>query len=228
MFAMKRIHPMKSDNDIQQDVRDEIKWDARTTASDIGVTVKDGVVSLSGTTGHFIQKTAAEEAAQRVAGVRAVANEIKVKFFDFSFKRNDQDIAEAALNALRWEYQVPEKNIKVSVSDGAVTLRGHVEWAYQREAACDCVRSLHGVTDVINEIDIKPSLHPSDIKARIEAAFRRSADADSKAISVSVSGNRVTLSGNVHSMAEKDDAGWSALCAPGVSTVDNNLSVSAH
>ena len=218
---------MKTDNEIQQDVRDELKWDARTTASEIGVTVKDGIVNLNGTTGHYVQKTAAEEAAQRVAGVRAVTNEIKVKFFDLSFKRTDQDIAEAAINALKWDYQVPE-GIKVSVSDGAVTLKGKVEWDYQKEAAKDCVKSLMGVSDVSNEIEIKASVQPADIKKRIEAAFKRSADTESKGINVDVDGAKVTLTGSVHSMSEKYDARWAAYCAPGVNKVDNNLNVSTY
>lgn len=218
---------MKTDNQIQQDVRDELKWDARTTASEVGVTVKDGIVNLNGTTSHYIQKTAAAEAAQRVAGVRAVTNEIKVKFFDFSFKRNDQDIAEAAINALKWDYQVPD-GVKVVVSDGVVKLSGKVEWAYQMEAAKNCVKSLHGVSNVVNEIELKSSTEPTDIKTRIEAAFKRSAETDSQGINVAVDGSRVTLSGNVHSMAEKDDARWAAYCAPGITRVDNNLSVSAY
>ncbi len=218
---------MKTDNQIQQDVRDELKWDARTTASEIGVTVKDGIVSLNGTTGHYVQKTAAEEAAQRVAGVRAITNEIKVKFFDFSFKRNDQDIAEAAINALKWDYSVPE-GIKVSVSDGAVTLKGKVEWDYQKEAAKNCVKSLMGVNDVSNEIEIKSNVQPADIKTRIQAAFKRSADTESEGIDVAVDGAKVTLSGSVHSMAEKNDARWAAYFAPGITKVDNNLSISSY
>jgi len=218
---------MKTDNEIQQDVRDELKWDARTTASEIGVTVKDGIVSLNGTTGHYIQKVAAEEATQRVAGVRAVTNEIKVSLFDISLKRNDNDIAEAAVNALQWNYEAPA-GVKVSVSDGKVTLKGKVEWSYQKEVAENCVKSLRGVKNVSNEIEIKSNIQPSDIKTRIEAAFKRSADTESEGINVAVDGTKVTLSGNVHSMAEKNDARWAAYFAPGISSVDNNLNVSNY
>ncbi len=218
---------MKTDNQIQQDVREELKWDARTTASEIGVTVKEGIVSLNGTTAHYVQKTAAEEAAQRVAGVRAVTNEIKVHFLNFSFKRTDTDIAEAAINALKWHWEVPE-GIKVSVSEGNVTLRGQVEWAYQKEAAKNCVKSLMGVSNVNNEIELKSSVQPADIKTRIEAAFKRSADTDSKGIDVAVDGGRVTLNGSVHSMAEKNDALWAAYCAPGITSVENNLNISPN
>ena len=218
---------MKTDNEIQQDVRDELKWDARTTASEVGVTVKDGIVSLNGKTAHYIQKEAVEEAAQRVSGVRAVTNEIKVSLFDISFKRNDTDIAEAAINALKWNYEAPA-GIKVSVSDGNVTLKGEVEWSYQKEVAQNCVKSLMGVKNVTNEIEIKASVQPADIKTRIEAAFKRSADTESKGINVDVDGSKVTLSGSVHSMAEKNDARWAAYFAPGISKVDNNLNVSNY
>jgi osmotically-inducible protein OsmY len=217
---------MKTDSEIQQDVQEEIKWDARITASEIGVSVKDGIVSLNGSTGHYIQKTAAEEAAQRVFGVRAVTNEIKVNFLDFSFNRSDQDIAETAIKALNWTYQVPE-GIKISVSDGTITLKGEVEWAYQKEAAKNCVKSLMGVRHVNNEIKLTSHIKPADVKSRIEAALRRSADMESKGIKVAVDGSTVTLSGSVHSMAEKDDARWAAYCAPGITCVNNNLSIHA-
>ena len=217
---------MKTDTQIQQDVRDELKWDARVTPTDIGVSVKEGVVTLNGKAPHFMEKTAAEDAAQRVSGVRAVVNEIKVMFFDSSSQRSDQDIAEAALNVLKWNYDVP-LDIKVSVSNGSITLKGNAEWAFERDAAAKAVRSLMGVSDVFNEIVIKSKLQPTDIKTRIEAAFKRSAESEGKSISVAVNGDRVTLTGTVHSLSEKDDAGFAAYCAPGVSLVDNYLSVAA-
>lgn len=217
---------MKTDTQIQQDVRDELKWDARVTPTDIGVSVKEGVVTLNGKAPHFMEKTAAEDAAQRVSGVRAVVNEIKVMFFDSSSQRSDQDIAEAALNVLKWNYDVP-LDIKVSVSNGSITLKGNAEWAFERDAAANAVRSLMGVSDVFNEIVIKSKLQPTDIKTRIEAAFKRSAESEGNSISVSVDGDRVTLTGTVHSLSEKDDAGFAAYCAPGVSLVDNYLNVAA-
>ena len=221
---MKKEFNMKTDTQLQQDVRDEIRWDARVTPTDIGVSVKDGVVTLNGKAPHYMEKTAAEEAAQRVCGVRAVANEIQVKFFDDSFKGSDEEIAEAAINALKWSYGVPD-GIKVSVAQGCITLKGKAEWAYQKEAARSAVKSLMGVNDVINEVVIKSVIEPSDIKTRIEAAFKRSAESEGKGISVEVNGDRVTLTGSVHSIAEKDDARWAAFCAPGISKVDNNLRV---
>jgi len=217
---------MKTDTRIQQDVRDELKWDARVTPTDIGVSVKEGLVTLSGQAPHFMEKTAAEEAAQRVSGVRAVANEITVMFFDSSSQRSDHEIAEAALNALKWNYEVPH-DIKVSVSNGCITLKGKAEWAFERDAAADAVRSLMGVSDVFNLIEIKAKIQPTDIKTRIEAALKRSAESEGKGISVSVSGDHVTLTGTVHSLTEKEDARWAAYCAPGVSHVDNYLNVAA-
>ena len=133
---------MKTDTQIQQDVRDELKWDARVTPTDIGVSVKEGVVTLNGKAPHFMEKTAAEDAAQRVSGVRAVVNEIKVMFFDSSSQRSDQDIAEAALNVLKWNYDVP-LDIKVSVSNGSITLKGNAEWAFERDAAANAVTGTH-------------------------------------------------------------------------------------
>lgn len=217
---------MKTDNQIQQDVSEQLKWDVRVTASEVGVTVKDGIVTLSGTSPHYIEKLAAEESTQKVGGVRAVANEIKVSFFNLSFKKDDRQIAEAAVDALLWDYEVPD-GIKVSVSDGRVTLKGSTEWAFQKEAAKNAVKSLIGVKDVNNEILIKSKAQAPDVKSRIEAALKRSAEKDGKNIKVKIHGDRVTLSGNVHSVAEKEDACWAAFCAPGIIGVDNELSVSA-
>ena len=218
---------MKTDNQIQEDVREQIKWDARISASDVGVTVQDGITTLFGTCPHYIEKMAAEEAAQKVGGVKAVVNEIKVSFLNFSFKENDQKIVNAAIDALFWDYEVPE-GIKISVADGKVTLRGVTDWEFQKEAAKNAVKSLKGVSDVINEITIREKVMVPDVQTRIEAALKRSAEKDSKNIKVKLNGNRVTLSGTVHSLAEKEDARWAAFSAAGVVGVDNNLSVSSY
>ena len=217
---------MKTDTQMQIDVRDELRWDARVTPTDIGVMVKDGVVTLTGDAPHFVEKKAAEEAAQRVNGVRAVANEIKVKFLDYSTERSDQDIGEAAISALKWSYEAPS-DVRVSVSNGAVTLKGTAEWNYQRNAAKAAVMSLAGVSDVINEIILEAKVQPSDVKARIEAALKRSAVSEGDGITVEVKRNQVTLKGKVHSLTEKEDVRWAAYLAPGVTQVDNQLNVAS-
>jgi osmotically-inducible protein OsmY len=216
---------MKTDTQIQNDVTDELKWNPMVTAIHIGTTVKDGIVTLSGNVPHYTEKNAAEEAVQRVSGVRAVANELEVQLIE-SYERSDEDIAEAALNALKWNYQVPE-GVKVSVSKGWVTLKGTVQWDFERTAAKNAVRHLMGVTGVFDEIKLKSQAQPEDVKTRIEAALKRSAETEGKGISVEVDGTRVTLRGQVHSLAEKEDARFAAWCTPGVTTVENELRVAA-
>jgi osmotically-inducible protein OsmY len=216
---------MKTDSQIQKDVTDELRWNPNVSDAHIGTKVQNGVVTLTGDIPHYMEKRGAEEAVQRVSGVRAVANELEVKLLD-SFERSDEDIAEAALGALKWTYQVPE-DVKVSVNKGWVTLRGNAEWDFQRTAAKNAVSSLMGVVAVENDIKIKSQAQPADIKNRIEAALKRSAEAEGEGIRVSVDGNRVTLTGEVHSFNEKEDARWAAWGAPGVTTVQNDLRIAS-
>ncbi len=211
----------KTDEDVKRDVTTELMWDPKINSSQIKVTANNGIVTLLGTVPHFSEKSSAEQAAQRVGGVKAVADELEVKGI---FDKTDEQIAEAALHALKWNYSVPE-GIKVSVEKGWVTLRGETEWDYQRNAARDSVSGLLGVCGVKNSITIKSKLQPSDIKTRIEEALKRSAEAEGKKISVSVHGDTVTLSGRVHSIAESLDAREAAWMAPGVRTVENNLTI---
>lgn len=211
----------KKDTQIQQDVVNELKWDPSITSSQISVTANDGVVTLRGHVPHYFEKSSAEEAAQRVGGVRAVADEIEVKMMG-SYERSDEEIAEAALNALTWNYTVPE-GVKVVVRQGWITLTGEAEWDFERSAAKNSVSQMMGVRGVTNEMSIKSKARPADIKQRIEEALKRSAEAEGRKINVEVNGDRVTLSGKVESMSEIDEARLAAWKAPGVMTVENNL-----
>jgi len=213
----------KEDSKIQSDVMSELAWDPRVTSTEINVTAKDGVVTLRGTVPHYFEKSNAEEAAQRVAGVRGVADEIEVNLLG-NYERSDEDINKAALNALDWSYEAPE-GVKVSVAKGWVTLRGEAEWDFERNAAKEAVRSLMGVRGVFNEIKIKSKIQPSDVKNRIEEALKRSAENEARKINVTVSGNRVKLSGNVHSLSDLGEARLAAWNAPGVMMVEDTLKI---
>lgn len=213
----------KTDVKIREDVINEIKWDPSVTATDVSVSADHGIVTLRGNVPHYSEKTQAEEAAQRVGGVRAVADEIEVNIMG-SHERSDTEIAEAAVNALEWSYSVP-KGIKASVRKGWLTLRGEAEWDYQRTAAKTAVSQLMGVTGVSYDISIRSQALPKEVKGLIESALKRSAESEGRSIDVAVSGNCVTLSGNVHSYAEIEDARKAAWMAPGVLTVINNLKI---
>lgn len=216
---------MKTDSQIQLDVMQELKWDPSVTHEHIGVSVSDGIVTLSGAVPGYIEKSVAERAAQRVAGVKAVVEKIEVKL-PGSLKKDDQEIARAIVQHLSWNFQVPQDAIKASVESGWVDLSGVVEWDYQRNAAENCVRGLTGVRGVSNNISIKTkSVQPEVIKQRIEDALKREAEREARKIAVQVEGSRVILSGNVHSFSEVSDAKWAAWSAPGVMTVENNLHV---
>ncbi len=214
----------KTDSQIQQDVINEIKWDPSVTSSQLIVTANDGIVTLRGSVPHFYEKSLAEDAAQRVGGVRAVADEIEVNLIG-AYNRSDEQIAQSALSALEWSYSVPQ-DIKVTVEKGWITLKGECDWDYQRTAAKNAVSQLMGVCGVTNNIAIKSKILPSDVKSRIEEALKRSAEAEGRKISVSVNGDKATLSGNVHSFAELEDARHAAWMAPGIMSVENNLKIS--
>ena len=213
----------KNDNEIQKDVVSELLWDPRVTSSHVSVSAKDGIVTLRGNVPHYFEKSAAEEAAQRVGGVKAVADEIEVKIMG-SYERTDEDIAEAALNALAWSFSVP-KGLKVVVEKGWITLSGEADWDFQRSSAKDAVSSIMGVSGVSNTITIKTSPRPPDVQLRIEEALKRSAESEGRKIKVSIKDDQVTLSGHVHSFSEIGDAGLAAWNAPGVTWVVNNLKV---
>ena len=216
---------MKTDSQLQKDVMAELAWEPSIHATQIGVEVKDGVVTLDGTVATYTEKWNAELAAQRVAGVKALAIELKVKLIE-SGVRTDSDIATSARNVLQWTSAVQSDAVKISVEKGWITLTGQVDWKFQKEAAADAVRFLSGVVGVNDLITIGPSLKAAVVKADIEAAIKRAATEDGKRISVGVSGGDVTLSGTIHSWAERDLATQSAWNSPGVSKVIDNLTLS--
>jgi osmotically-inducible protein OsmY len=215
---------MKTDSDIQSDVIAELKWQPTLIAANVGVAVKSGIVTLSGSVSSYTERYQAEAAAKRVHGVRAVVNEIEVKL-PGSSERTDQDIAADAVRALQWNIWVPDDKVKVTVSNGWIRLEGQVNWQYQREAAERAVRDTAGVVGVTNLITVKPKTSPTEIKAKIEEALKRSAEMDAKRIAVEVDGSKVVLKGTVPSWVEKDAAERSAWSAPGVALVDNQIVV---
>jgi osmotically-inducible protein OsmY len=217
----------KTDEEIQRDILDELRWDARVQPNEIGVAVKDGIVTLSGWVNSYGKKWAAEEAAHRVLGVKAVANDIEVRL-PTSAERTDADIAAAARNALEWDSIVPADRIKVTVSKGWVTLDGEVQWNFEREDAERVVRRLSGVRGVSNLITVRPQIKPSpeELKRKIEDALVRSAETDASRITVEVHGDKVVLKGTVRSWAEKQEAARVAWSSPGVLSVDNQITVS--
>jgi osmotically-inducible protein OsmY len=215
---------MKSDIQLQNDVLDELKWEPTVSEKEIGVSVKDGVVTLSGYVQSFAQKRAAEHAVARVAGVRAVAEDIQVKL-PTSRQRSDTEIAHAAINALKWDTEVPDELIKTKVENGWITLEGAVPFFYQKNAAERCVRFLNGVKGVTNLMTVKPAEVMTKVTQNIEAALKRRAEMDAGKIKVETADGKVTLKGSVHSWLELKEAESAAWGTPGVWSVDDRLAV---
>ena len=215
---------MKNDAQIQKDVMAQLNWEPILNAEQIGVSVKDGIVTLTGIVDSYTQKITAERAAKKVTGVKAVAEDIQVGPSSV-YNRKDSEIAEAILSALKWHAAVMEGQIKIKVEKGVVTLDGKVEWDYQRSAAKSAIENLTGIKMIYNLISVKPRLIASDLKSKIKAALQRSALEDANDIDVETDGNSVMLSGMVRSIQEKEDAESAAWMAPGVSSVENRITV---
>jgi osmotically-inducible protein OsmY len=215
----------RTDTEIQKAVLEELRWDARVQPNEIGVAVKNSVVTLTGFVDSYLKKWAAEEAAHKVKGVVAVANDIEVKLPGTS-ERTDADIAAAVVRALEWDAFVPTDKVEVTVSKGWVTLDGELEYQFQREEAERAARRITGVRGVTNLIRVKPSKpSPSDLKKKIEDALIRNAETDAARITVEVKGSTVVLKGTVRSYAEKQEAARVAWSAPGVTSVENQITV---
>lgn len=212
----------RTDQELQQDVLAELKWDAQIQPNEIGVSVKDGVVTLTGWVDSYLKKWSAEDAAHRVSGVKAVANDIEIKL---ATERTDPDIAEAAVHALEWDAFVPSDKVKATVSKGWVTLKGEVEWQYQKQDAERVVRRLAGVKGVTNLITVKPRVTPSELKKKIEDALVRNAEIDANKITVEVQGSKAILKGTVRAWAEKKEAERVAWSAPGIMSVENQITI---
>ena len=213
-----------TDKELQHQVEHAIDWDPSVDASKIGVTADRGVVTLRGDVRTYAQRFAAERIALRVYGVKAVANDIEVRL-DGDRSRTDSEIAQAAVQTLAWNSVIPKDSVSITVSDGMLTLSGTVDWQYQKDAADRAMRNLSGVRGVINSLAIKSGARIDDVRTRIQEAFKRSAEIDARRVSVNVMDGKVTLSGNVHSLAEREEARRAAWAAPGVTAVEDRLAV---
>jgi osmotically-inducible protein OsmY len=216
---------MKSDEEIERDVREELKWDPDLDAKDIAISVKNGVVTLAGFVPSYTDRLEAEAAAKRVSGVLAVANDIEVRLPAID-QRPDPDIARDAVSALKAQLPISHDRIKVIVKDGWITLEGAVEWQYQKTTADAAVRKVKGVKGVTNVITVKPKVEPTDIQRKILEAFKRNAEVDANRISVETHGSEVILKGTVRSWIEREEAERVAWSAPGVTKVEDRIVIS--
>ena len=215
---------MSNDKKLQEAVLAELNWAPDIASAHVGVTAKDGVVTLTGHVENYSQKRSAEEAAGRVKGVKAIAEELEVRL-PFTIKRDDAQIAAAAVDRLDWDVSVPEDKVKVKVEGGWVTLTGEVDWHYQKEAAHDDIRPLNSVIGISNQITIKSRVNTSDISNKIQEALHRNWFFQPKLIDVTANGGKVKLSGSVNNWHDRDVAGSTAWAAAGTTEVENNILV---
>jgi osmotically-inducible protein OsmY len=213
---------MKADDELRRDVEQELEWEPSVDERRIGVSVIEGIITLTGEVGSYLEKWKAERTAERVAGVRGIANDLVVRS---AAERSDTDIAKAAADALKWNVVVPDDRVKVTVEKGWVTLTGELSWDYQRRAAERAVRSLQGVRGITDLVVVTPRAEPEAVKERIEQTFKREAALDANRITVQASGSEVTLRGSVHSWVERHEAEKAAWAAPGVRAVHNYIAV---
>ena len=216
---------MRPDSDIERDVKDELQWRPDLDATDIAVSVKNGVVTLTGFVHSYVDKYEAEAAAKRVAGVVGLANDIEVRLRNVD-EKPDPEIAREAVAAIKSQLPYSWENIKVIVKGGWVNLEGEEEWQFQRDTAEKAVRRLQGIKGVSNLIKLKPRAQPSEIKRKIEEAFKRNAELDAKRVVVEANGSEVIIKGTVRSWAEREEAERVAWSAPGITKVDNRIVVS--
>lgn len=213
-----------TDRELQTHIQNALDWDPSVDAARIGVSVEDGVATLRGAVATYTEKLAAERVAVRVYGVKGVANDIEVHLRN-GHEWTDTDIAQAAVHALQWNTSIPAGKITVAVNHGWVTLNGRATWDFQREAAALAVRHLAGVRGVTTSITVDPEVSIVDVKAKIEAALKRSAEVDARRINVAVTDHTVVLSGNVHSRFERSEARRAAWSAPGVIEVNDQITI---
>ena len=213
-----------TDKDLKQHVQSALDWEPSLDAGDIGVSVDEAVVTLRGNVASYAEKVTAERVVLRVYGVKAVANDLAVHLVS-GFERTDTEIAQAAVAALKWSTMVPNDRITVTVTNGWLALNGTLDWQYQKDAAARTVRDLTGVKGVTNHISVQPRVKTTDVRDKIEAAFKRSAEIDARRINVTATEGKVILSGNVHSWAERQEAARAAWAAPGVVQVEDRLAI---
>jgi osmotically-inducible protein OsmY len=213
---------MKADLEIQKDVMDELKWEPMLNATELGVAVKDGVVTLTGTVSNYSKKFAAENATWRVKGVKAVAEELEVKLAGGDLL-TDSEVASSVINTLRWNTVIPDDQVKIKVSNGWVYLGGEVDWNFQKEAAMNAIRGLKGVRGVANEITVKTRLQSTDIKENIRKALERKADIEADNIRVETIGDHVVLKGSARSWNERKTIAHAAWSTPGVGMVEDKI-----
>lgn len=217
---------MNPDIQLQRDVFEELQYEPSVDSCDIGITTKDGIVTLTGKVKSLAEKWSAVRAAERVAGVKAIVDELQVELLP-SYERTDEDLARAIVNVLQWNVLVPNDRVMVHVENGWVILKGTVDYKHEQVAAEQAVRDLAGVRQITNHIKVKPVITPFDVKMKIEKAMRRAAELDAKKIHVDVQGCKVILNGKVRSWTERQEAERAAWAAPGVTEVEDNLLIAA-